>query len=56
MRLCTKCGSVCSELECCDSRTVPYAYRRPEPIRMQEDVQRQLFPNLPEQRKPEERR
>lgn len=55
MRICTKCGSVSSEMECCDRRTVPQSYSAPPPMRPQEDVQRQLFAHLPEQRKPERR-
>lgn len=55
MRICTKCGSVTPELVCCEVRTVPQAYERPPPQRPKEDVQRQLFVHLPEQRKPERR-
>lgn len=56
MRVCTKCGNVSSELFCCEGRTVPQSYQAPPPLRPQEDVQRQLFAHLPEQRKPDERR
>lgn len=52
MRVCTKCGSVSNEMECCDRRTVPQSYQKPPPLPMREDVQRQLFAHLPEQRKP----
>lgn len=55
MRVCTSCGSVSNEMECCDKRTVPHQYQRPPPTRPKEDVQRQLFVHLPEQRKPERR-